>query len=111
MTATADPAGVERTLATLGASPILFRPPGDEPWADLMARISTPGRAAEVTPETYDHFLNVLPPRWMGEGFMFAEGAEALRYFWRSGRRCYCRQTTWNETLIFCAAAGVPTPN
>ncbi len=42
---------------------------------------------------------------------MFADGAEALRYFWRAGRRFFCRQMTWKETLIFCAAAGVPTPN
>lgn len=107
---TASPAAVQRTLATLRASPALFGPPG-EPWADMMRRIATPGHAAEVDQESYDYYLNVLPPRWMGEGFMFAEGAEPLRYFWRAGRRFFCRQMSWNETLIFCAAAGVPIPN
>ena len=42
---------------------------------------------------------------------MFAEGAEALRYFWKANGRFYCRQLTWDETVAFCAAAGVPVPD
>jgi hypothetical protein len=103
-------AAVRRTLADLRTSPVLPRPDG-EPWAALIARISAPGRAAEVTEETYGYFLDVLPPRWLGEGFMFAEGAEALRYFWKANGRYYCRQLTWDETGAFCAVAGVPVPD
>lgn len=106
----ASPATVRSTLATLRRSPILPRPP-DEQWAGMIASISTPGRAAEIDEETYDYFLDVLPPRWMGEGFMFAEGAEALRYFWKANGRCFCRLTTWEETVAFCAAAGIHTPD
>ncbi len=50
---TASPAAVQRTLATLRASPALFGPPG-EPWAGMMGRIATPGHAAEVDQESYD---------------------------------------------------------
>jgi hypothetical protein len=82
-----------------------------EPWADLIRRISTPGVAAEVSDETYDHFLDVLPPKWMGHGFAFAEGEEPLRLFWKGGGKFYCLQFTWEETVSFCAAAGIPTPH
>ena len=106
----ASATGVRCTLADLRTSPVLPRPDG-EPWADLIARISAPGRAAEVTEEAYGYFLDVLPPRWMGEGYMFAEGAEALRYFWKANGRFYCRQLTWDETAAFCAAAGILVPD
>ena len=107
---TASPTTVRSTLAALRTSPVLPRPP-DESWAGMIERISTPGHAAEIDEETYDYFLDVLPPRWMGEGFMFAEGAEALRYFWRAGGTFFCRQTTWDETVAFCRAAGIRTPD
>lgn len=106
----ASPAAVRSTLAALRMSPVLPRPDGEE-WAGLIGRISTPGHAAEIDEETYGHFLDVLPPRWMGPGFMFAEGAEPLRYFWESGGRFFCRQMTREETAAFCAAAGIPVPD
>ena len=89
----ASPARVRSILATLRTSPVLPRPDGEE-WDAMIARILTPSHAAEIDEETYDRFLHVLPPRWMGEGFMFAEGAESLRYFWKANGRCYCRQMT-----------------
>ena len=103
----ASVAGLRRTLADLRTIPVLPRPDG-EPWAALIARISTPGRAAEVTEETYGYFLDVLPPRWLGEGFLFAEGAEALRYLWKANGRFYCRQLTWDETAATSPAASSP---
>lgn len=106
----ASPAAARSALASLRASPVLPRPDGEQ-WAGMIGRISTPGHAAEIDEETYDYFLDVLPPRWMGEGFMFAEGAEPLRYFWRAGRQFFCRQLTWDETAAFCAAAGILTPD
>src|SRR5437868_1811439 len=35
--------------------------PAAEEWADLINRISVPGRIAEVTEDTYWYFLEVLP--------------------------------------------------
>jgi hypothetical protein len=46
----------------------------------------------------------------MGEGFVSAEGAGPLRYFWEEGGKFYCRQLTWGETEAFCAASGTPLP-
>lgn len=107
---TASPAAVRSTLAALRASPVLPRPPGEQ-WAGMIARISTPGHAAEIDEATYGYFLDVLPPRWMGPGFMFAEGAEPLRYFWEASGAFFCRQMSWDETVAFCRAAGIPTPD
>lgn len=105
---TALPATVQSALATLRTSPVTLLPEG-EPWVGTIARISTPGQSAEIDEETYDYFLEVLPPRWMGEGFMFAEGAESLRYFWKAKEQFFCRPLTWEETVAFCAAAGIRT--
>ena len=67
---------------------------------------------AEVSEDNYDYFLDVLPPKWMGRGgFAFAEGEEPLRYFWKASGKCYCHQLTWDETVSFCRAAGIPTPH
>ncbi len=107
---TASRATVQHTLATLRATQIVPRP-DTEPWDQMIQRISAPGTAAEIDEETYDYFLEVLPPRWMGQGFMFAEGAEALRYFWKANGRYFCRQLNSDETTAFCAAAGIPIPD
>lgn len=84
------------------------RPP-DEPWKQMIERTSTPGRVCEVDEETYDYFLDVLPPRWMGSRsvFAFGEGADHLRLFWQSGHSRYCRQLTEEENAIFCRLAGI----
>jgi hypothetical protein len=89
------------------ASPI-----ANDMWARMIARTTVPGRVCEVDGETYDHFLEVLPPRWMGSGvFAFGEGADALRLFWAAntehGRQYFCRQLDEAETRQFCRLAGV----
>ena len=54
--------------------------PAAEEWADLINRISVPGRIAEVSEDTYWYFLEVLPPKHMRcSMFAFAEGAETVR--------------------------------
>jgi hypothetical protein len=102
--------------------------PTEETWTDMITRISTPGTAAIICEETYDYFLNVLPPKFQSRYlFAFAEGAEPLRLFWQPARLtngasrllaahglelcpCLCRQLTWHETRDFCRLAGIPLP-
>lgn len=56
--------------------------PDREGWSDMIRRTSAPGATCQVAEETYDYFLDVLPPRWMSrEGFAFGEGADYLRHF------------------------------
>jgi hypothetical protein len=86
------------------------RPDGEE-WSALIARISVPGRVAVIDEETFWYFLDVLPPKCQrGNLFAFAEGAEELRLFWRSGEEYLCRQLTWDETKEFCRLAGTSFP-
>lgn len=106
-----DPAALAAIVGTLREATVLPLPEREE-WADLIKRISIPGVVIEVGEETFDYFLDVLPPKWMGHGgYCFAEGAEALRYFWKSRGQWFCRQLTWDETTAFCAAAGIPKPD
>lgn len=84
----------------------------DESQRELAARISQPGVVHEVTEDTYDYYLEVLPPRWMGGlAFAFGEGADDLRLFWKQrtpiGRRFFCRQMTEAESEQFCTLAGI----
>jgi hypothetical protein len=87
--------------------------PKCEEWNAMIARISVPGSIAEVTGETYDYFLEVLPPRWMGmgAGFAFGEGDEAIRIFWTAntsvGRLYFCRQLNAAENVQFCRLARI----
>ncbi len=89
--------------------------PALEVWAGMIARTTAPGRVCEVAGETYDYFLEVLPPRWMGMGnggFAFGEGAVPLRLFWAAntphGRQFFCRQLDEIETRQFCRLARIP---
>lgn len=76
--------------------------PAGEAWAPMIERITTPGAIQEIAEETWDYFLDVLPPHWMARGaFTFAEGAEPWRLFWRRNGRFFCRQLTWDETRCF----------
>jgi hypothetical protein len=85
--------------------------PENEEWSALVARISLPGVIAEIDEETYDYFLDVLPPKYQRGGlFAFAEGAESLRLFWYRGGRYSCRQLTEDETAQFCSLARIPIP-
>ena len=98
-------------LAELRTAPIVPRPP-EESWADLIARTAQPGVACAIHRDTYDYFLDVLPPKYQGLGFAFAEGAEALRYFWHlKSEQCFSRQLTWEETEAFCRLASIPLPH
>jgi hypothetical protein len=83
--------------------------PAKEGWSDLIRRTTTPGAACQVTEETYDYFLDVLPPRWMGrEGFAFGEGCDHLRLFWQGpGGTFFSRQLTAEENVTFCRLAGI----
>ena len=89
---------------------VIPRPEGEE-WGTLIQRICQPGRAAEIDEETYDWFLECLPPKYQGRGFAFAEGAEPLKYFWYIDGRCFVRQLTEGETVTFCRLAGIPLPH
>jgi hypothetical protein len=98
-------------LAVLRSAPVIPRPP-DEPWAAMIARTAQTGVACAIDEETYGYFLDVLPPKYMGNGFAFAEGAEPLRWFWRvKPDQFFCRQLTWEETKEFCRLADIPLPS
>lgn len=85
--------------------------PANEAWHDMIQRVCVPARVAEIDEETYDWFLECLPPKYMGTGFAFAEGAEPLKYFWRHAGRYYVRQLTEEETATFCRLAQIPLPH
>ena len=60
------------------------------------------GQTQEVDEAIFEYFLDVLPPRDMGRGwFMFAEGEEPLRFFWKRSGRLFCRRLSWDETHEF----------
>ena len=89
--------------------------PDHEGWSAMIARTTLFGRVCKVAGETYDYFLEVLPPRWMGMGnggFAFGEGADPLRHFWAAntphGRQFFCRQLDEIETRQFCRLARIP---
>jgi hypothetical protein len=107
------PTTLGELIARLKDGPTVPRP-GSEGWADMIARTTAPGRVCEVEEETYDYFLDVLPPRWMGPGgFAFGEGADPIRLFWAAradgGRRFFCRQLSDEESALFCRLARIPT--
>jgi hypothetical protein len=104
------PANLQDFLAEVRTAPIVPRPPNED-WAGMIARTAQVGVACVIDEETYDYFLEVLPPKYMGRGFAFAEGAEPLRYFWHVKPASYfCRQLTWDETQDFCRLAGISLP-
>lgn len=84
-------------------------PTTPEKWPVLIERLSVPEKVHEIDKRTFDYFLEVLPPRWMGPGgFAFGEGADHLRLFWHAANdRFYCRQLTWDEHVLFARLAGI----
>lgn len=98
-------------LAELRSAPIAPKPV-DEDWAGMIARTGQENVVCAIDEETYDYFLNVLPPKYMGYGFAFAEGAEPLRWYWRAQTdQFFCRQLTWDETKEFCRLAHISLPS
>ena len=66
-----------------------------------------PGVNCEVSEETFFHFLELLPPRWInGSMFAFGEGSGPFRLFWQNDDRFYGRELTQNETVRFCKLTG-----
>lgn len=92
-------------LKDTGSTPSVPRPAAED-WPRMIARTTVPGRICAVDEETYDYFLDVLPPRWMGRGFAFAEGGDDVRLYWKAGGLCYCRQLTSDETDEFYRLIG-----
>ena len=77
----------------------------------MIERTSGPSKNAMIDEETYLYFLEVLPPKFMQKGlFAFAEGAEELRLFWRSGGEFFCRQLSWDESKTFSRVAHLAFP-
>lgn len=81
----------------------------EEPWPELLDRISVPGRINEIAADAYWYFLEALPPKlFNGNQFCFAAGDEPLRLFWRQQGRYFCRQLTREETENVCDLSGLP---
>jgi hypothetical protein len=98
-------------LTDIRSAPVVPRPL-DEDWSAMIARTSREGVVCAIDEATYDYFLEVLPPRYMGQGFAFAEGAEPLRLFWMTKPdQFFCRQLTWDETKEFCRLAHISLPS
>ena len=74
--------------------------------------VSASPDASWKSPKTpYWYFLEVLPPKHMRcSMFAFAEGAEAIRLFWRKDQKHFCQQLTDDETQTFCRLAKIPDP-
>lgn len=102
---------LERYVAHLMHAEVTPLPDG-ETWDAMIARIHVTGRHAEIDEETWDWFLECLPPKHMGAGyFAFAEGQEALKVFWKRGGRFFVRPLTWDETREYCRLARIPLPH
>ena len=93
-----------RYLKTSEPAPL----PDREAWSDMIRRTTAAGAACEVSEDTFDYFLDVLPPRWMGrEGFAFGEGMDDVRLFWKSAEKFFSRQLTCEEHETFCRLTGI----
>lgn len=85
--------------------PEWFVPEG-ESWSSMLSRIDNGSDWQPVTEDTYWHFLEVLPPVWMGRGmFAFREGHEPLRLFLCAYGRHYARLLSWEDTNSFLRSA------
>lgn len=107
-----DPQSVHEFVRRLiRTGPVVPLPEG-ESWTETIARIEHDHWVHEIDEETYDKFLESLPPKFQGRGwFACAEGAEPLRLFVHDGRRFLCRQLSWSETDQFCALANISLPS
>lgn len=86
--------------------------PTEESWSEMIARIQVTQRIHEIRADTFDYFLEVLPPKWMrGHFFAFAEGQEPLQLFWNaadSADTFFTRRLTEEEIDQFCRLSGIP---
>lgn len=102
---------VRQMILELIVTPDFVPLPDNEEWAGMISRINQFHVVHEVAEETYDYFLEVLPPKWMGcGGFAFAEGAEPLHIFVRYQGRYRCLRLDQDQTTLFCRLAGIATP-
>jgi len=66
------------------------------------------GRIVPISEETWWEFLEILPPRWMNaNAFVFAEGGNSFRLYWKQGNEHFVRQLSEDETDLFCKLSGV----
>lgn len=76
--------------------------PGPVPLTEGRGILRLPketGVIFETNEETYDHFLDALPPRYVhGHLFCFAEGDNPLTLFFRRGGQYFVRQLSEAET-------------
>ena len=78
-------------------------------WPETIERLHVEGRIVEVDDETYDYFLDVLPPRYMrGNLFAFCEGYDRFILFWRRNGKYLARQLSESDTDTFCRLTGSP---
>ena len=85
--------------------------PAAETWDQLVARIRS-GSLVQIDRGTYTHFLEAVPPRYVGPSFYaFAAGAEPIQLFLHRHNRFFARQLTDEETQQFCTLAGIPCRN
>lgn len=103
-----NPALLSELIARIkdsGSATVVSQPRNEE-WPQMIARTTVPGRIFEVTEKIYWEFLEVLPPRWMGCGFAFAEGGDDIRFYWKVAEQHYYRQLTTQETDEFYRLIG-----
>jgi hypothetical protein len=62
--------------------------PVNETWRETLARVRS-GALAQIDLQTYDYFLEILPPLYVGPSFYaFAQAAEPIKLFFHRGSRC-----------------------
>ena len=82
--------------------------PKEDATESYIRRLTEGKPSAEIDEETYWHYLEVLPPKFLRHTFFaFAEGMEPLRLFWRNRDRYFARQLSWSETYEFCGETGL----
>jgi len=107
MSDTQHPSASHGFLAGLLAGDIEPLPDHELTWSETIERLHVEGRIVEVLEETYDYFLDVLPPRYMqGNLFAFAEGYDRFLLFWRAAGKYLARQLSDDETKVFCRLTG-----
>ncbi|MBX3412581.1 MAG: DUF1419 domain-containing protein [Pirellulales bacterium] len=99
-------------LADLLAGHVEPLPDQELSWSETIDWLHVEGRIVEVSAETYDYFLDVLPPRYMrGSLFAFCEGYDRFLLFWKAGGKYLARQLSDDETKSFCRVTGASQAN